>query len=171
MVSSILDNIRAPKRTAPYLLGFRDASRPGDIPITYQAIPDVPFRIKGLMAWGATDESRILECRVGNRVHLMASVDHIPLRFFETGNSFEDILKLCDPDSAPSDEQKHFQSILSNTPHVKPRQLFEFDTLVPGMSLKITIKGPCSALVFFGIAEVFDDTIPAPPPDEKPKAE
>ena len=151
-------------RVSPFCLGFRNtrvvdggwdaAGRPVDVEQWWTAISQVPFRISGLMVWGASKSSVITRCQVRSVMHVLASDDPIPLRFFETGLSFAELTsRLCDESGKPQplESDEFFSSWLLERPDVEPRQLFEFDTLAPGDQVTLVTRGNFEQLVFWGI--------------------
>lgn len=147
-----------PARAVPYLLGFRQHSR--DERVEWTARPVAMFRMKGLMVWGATDESRILRTRVGVQEVLRYGQEPVPARFFEAGMSFEEIIdrlknielqtRLKEP-LAPGAPPDVFQSFLSRTPLTADRQQLRPPTCIAGEAIIIETSGPLTALVVWGL--------------------
>jgi len=149
-------------RCSHYCMGFRKYG-PHKEESTYIAAPVMPFRILGLIVWGATAETLLVHCQVGHVQHVLGSEQPVPALFFSTGLSFTELLaSLTDDDGDPLpvrgphsgryEPLEHFRGWMSERPEVDARQMFEFDTLCPGDQLALTTKGPLHQLCVWGLA-------------------
>lgn len=146
-------------RTAPYCMGFRNLHSPLH-EVTWVAQPVVPFRVEGLLLWGATRDSWITNIQVRHTRQLIASSDPIPALFFATGLSFLELLsQVVDDDgkllplrasSTVFEPPMFFHGWLKKNPKVDPRQIAQLDTLSLGDQLTIQTKGPLYQLVVWG---------------------
>jgi hypothetical protein len=151
-------------RCERYCLGFQ---RPA-VTYDWEARPDLPFRAEGLLIWGATDQTMITNCQVGNVRHLLASAAPIPAKFFEAGLSFNDFAALMVDESgktlpppvsypnAMNRPGEFFQRFLRSHPEVKPHQLMDFRVIHLGIVFRLTILGPIQALALWGWCSIAD---------------
>ena len=58
--------------------------------------PQMPFKPMGLIVWGASEHTFIDDIMCGNQCEAGVSGSSIPARYFETGRSFEEVLKLAE---------------------------------------------------------------------------
>lgn len=96
-----------------------------------------PFLPLGLFIWGATDETRLLAVRVRNFMEASLTGDAIPARYFETGRTFEEIVKLAEAGELE----------LS----VPERQRLEMEPAEVGNQLAIEVRGKFSNACFWGL--------------------
>lgn len=144
-----------PNYIRPYCLGFRELDIGASVVRTWSAQPDIIFRPLGLMVWGCKNESRILGLKTHNRMHMLASGDAIPLRFFEPGFSFKEFADSVErgviSDPRMDEAWTFFRGLIDKKPDVPARQLFKFDTLTPADRIEIETKGPLAVMVLWGL--------------------
>lgn len=125
------------------LLGFDDqkgmqcqAIMPGEKHVWIEH-PQMYFKPMGLIVWGASDQTFIDDIQCGNQCEVGVSASAIPARYFETGRSFEDVLKLA--------EVGELELSLPQ------RQVLKMATLVPGMTMRVSTSGPFSQFCVWGV--------------------
>ena len=144
--------VRSNIKLSPYCIGFRQTMVEGESR-TFTAHPSLPFKIRGLMVWGATNQSKLTCFQIGSELCLQCSADPIPLRFFETGLSFRDFELLLDLED-DSDISTFFQCKLKDNPRVSRRQLFDLPPAHAALSIKLSTIGPIEALVMWGLCAI-----------------
>lgn len=133
-------------RIAPYCLGYvRSKSPTGQV--TWEGRPAVPYRIRGLFIWGATEETMITRFSVGNSEVLKASADPVPAILFSAGITFEEFEKAVNNGARGI--------VLGSVLRAIP-QHFEFHrviekTVTPGDRICIDVIGPLAQLVTWGV--------------------
>ncbi len=129
----------------PYCLGFHRLS-PGST--DWVASPAIPYRVKGLLVWGADETTQITRLQVANICALQASADPIPALLFSAGYSFAEFLNLL------VDGQCSIQMgsrLLIIPPHFPFQEVIE-RTLSPAVNIHISFTGPLTTLVTWGWA-------------------
>lgn len=102
----------------------------------YAAPVQMPFKPMGFIIWGATDETSILDLKVGNAGEGMVAWEPIPARFFETGKSFEEIEQLAEAG----------ELALS----LPQRQVLKMSTAEPGVNISVVLSGPFARFCMWG---------------------
>jgi hypothetical protein len=165
---------------APYALGFRclhsdtwNESKGSGFTVksraplhlrqrTYIASPLIPFRISGLLVWGATKDTLITNCQVRLTQQIRASAEPIPALLFASGLSFAELCaRMKERDGTPVrfrprpgealEPSDFIEGWLDEHPEVRPHQLFDLNTLSTGDQVRIEIVGPLHQLVFWGL--------------------
>lgn len=156
---------RMPFSIAPYALGFR-ALQGGNPPRRwFAAQPQIPFRIHGLLLWGATKDTWITHCQVRLTQQLRASADPIPGLLFASELSFAELCaRLRSDDGSPMpfrtrkgkvlEPSEYIEGWLSSHPEVAAHQLFSLPTLSPADQVSIEVEGPFHQMVFWGLGAV-----------------
>ena len=130
-----------PGRNVPYCLGFEKCNNHG----YYRATPNIPYRIKGLLIWGADCTTLITKFQVANIECLKAGKESIPAMFFSTGYSFEDFKSLLkDPGSII------YGGLMFAIPRHFPFQEVIDRTLSIADQITIQIEGPFTQLITWG---------------------
>lgn len=122
------------------------------------ASPMIPFRILGLLLWGATKETWITRCQVRHCLQITASTDPIPALFFASALSFDELCRrLCQSDGSPlpygrgKEPSDFLEGWLREHPRVAEHQLLQLQTLSIGDQVQIELEGPFYQLVFWGL--------------------
>ncbi len=79
--------LERPQRLVKGMLGFKWN---GD---HFRAQPDQSFMPKGLMIWDAPEGAWLTQTLISNQMQILASWDPVPVRFFTSAWSFEQIAK------------------------------------------------------------------------------
>jgi hypothetical protein len=153
-------------RCAPYLLGFRNLPPTSASRRCFLASPMIPFRVQGLLIWGATKDTWITRCQVRNTIQIQASMDPLPALFFASALSFAEITsRLRDAEGEPSpyrtrtgsptksvlEPTDYLEGWLSEHPDAAEHQLLQLHTLGTGDQVLIELDGPFHQLVFWGL--------------------
>lgn len=106
---------------------------------------DVPFLAKGIVIWGATKETMILDIKAGNAVAFAAAWNPIPARYFEApaGRSFEDLIALAEAGD------------LADALHVR-QQLEASYEMQTGTYFRIQMQGPFESVCAWGLTQAYD---------------
>lgn len=139
----------------PYCLGFTavppETRVTSETRVTWTATPHLPFRTRGLMVWGAANDSMLLQFTLGNVQYINGGMDPIPLRFFDAGMSFRDFELLIDAD-IDAEPRWYFEGTLKDNPKVHRRQLFDLPTVTIPECITVRTSGPIDTLVLWGLA-------------------
>jgi hypothetical protein len=100
--------------------------------------PQLMFKPKGLIIWGATDQTFVESIQCGNMVEASVNAAKIPARYFEVGKSFEEIQKLA--------ELGELEMSLPD------RQKLDMNIMVPGTVMTVHLRGPFKNFCVWGIA-------------------
>lgn len=138
---------RLPDLHVPYCLGFHRQSTFAPVQ-SWRATPAIPYRIKGLLVWGADATTLITRLQIANIYALQASVDPIPALLFSAGYSFEEFLKLLTAGITSALIHGRLENI---PPHFPYQEVIE-KTLSHAESITIDFTGPITTLVTWGIA-------------------
>lgn len=111
------------------------AVKPG-VTSSYQAQVQNPFKPMGFIIWGATDETSIIDLKVGNTCEGQVSYEPIPARFFETDRTFEEIERLAE-----------VGELALSLPQ---RQVLKMRTAEPGVSVSVLLSGPFARFCMWG---------------------
>ena len=94
------------------------------------------FLPRGMIIWGATEETLLYEIKVGNQTEVAIDWAPIPARYFETGRSFEEIQRLADAGELD----------LS----LDARQHLEMNEASPGTVISVHLSGPYDRVCLWG---------------------
>lgn len=96
------------------------------------------FKPLGLLFWGATEDTFVVERRVGNQSqHLNSS--KIPARWFESGRSFAELEALA--------EAGELGAVMAQD----LRRVLPMDTIYSGVMLSVHVEGPFESLCVWGV--------------------
>lgn len=144
---SLIDTTRIPiERQFPYCLGFEKKDVQNRV--EWWGQPQIPYRIRGLLIWGADRTTLITRCKVANIECLAAGLAPIPALLFSAGLTFQDFLELQKPGRPGSLLMGEMIAI----PRHFPFQEVIERTLSPADRITIEITGPFSQLVTWGHA-------------------
>lgn len=68
----------------------------------YSTEPQVIFKPKGLMIWGAPDDAEVMHVKIGRSPQLTATWGPIPARWFSTFQSYEEVAKAIEEGKMPA---------------------------------------------------------------------
>lgn len=130
---------------------------------TVKAHPQFLFRPQGLITWGASNETLIHRLFIGGKPVFILTPDGIPARFFESGVSFAEFLKLgelpahnrpravADRFAAnPIEREINEWLVLSRRPVTAPHQRLDVSTCEVGDAIELEWSGPLEQAVLWG---------------------
>lgn len=81
---------------------------------------------------------------------LQAGVEPVPAKFFESGYSFAEFVKLFESENDWKKGEWYHEGKLQRMPVSFPRQVVDFPSIAPPITLTIEINGPIEALCVWG---------------------
>jgi hypothetical protein len=143
-----------------YCLGFKNETNKkssGADVTTLLAQPDIKFRPIGLMLFGTTKETKVIELQVINVKCITASSEPVPGYFFESGYSFEDFKWFFTNPISQFDIM--FQRWMKTYPDVSKRMLMDgMPTMDPWHRCVLNMRGPFDHAVLWGHGFVLNYT-------------
>lgn len=97
----------------------------------------MPFAPLGLFLWGVTEETKVERITATNWIEGMAGWAPVPGKYFETGQSFEELGALA--------REGRLEAA------VPLRQLLRMHEVLPGCSVKLELSGPFANACFWGV--------------------